>query len=109
MIKIYNLLRFLASFQGRLVRIIAGILLAFWGIFSDNLLLLVVGIIPLAAGIFDKCVFAPLFKLPFNGPELRKVLSNNPEIKSGSELQQQMDTGNSDATNSQVNQTTKGL
>lgn len=69
--------RFLASFQGRIIRIVAGILLAFWGIFTGGVILLVIGIIPLAAGIFDKCVFAPIFKLPFDGPALRKALEKN--------------------------------
>jgi hypothetical protein len=33
-----------------------------------------VGLVPLLAGLFDRCVFAPLFGLPFAGPELRKSL-----------------------------------
>jgi hypothetical protein len=34
----------------------------------------VIGLVPLAAGVFDRCVFAPLFGLPFAGPRLRQTL-----------------------------------
>jgi len=31
----------------------------------------VVGAVPLAAGLFDFCVFAPLFGNPMSGPKIR--------------------------------------
>ena len=34
----------------------------------------VIGLVPLAAGVFDWCFFAPLFRLPFAGPRLRQTL-----------------------------------
>ena len=34
-----------------------------------------VGLVPLAAGLFDWCVFAPLFGLPFSGLWLRMELA----------------------------------
>jgi hypothetical protein len=34
----------------------------------------VIGLLPLAAGVFDFCLFAPLAGLPFNGAALRATL-----------------------------------
>jgi len=31
----------------------------------------VIGLIPLLAGLFDFCVFAPLFGAPLSGPKIR--------------------------------------
>ncbi len=73
------LFRFLASTTGRIVRIVAGLLLIAVGIFwvhgTGGWILAVVGLVPLLAGAFDKCVFAPLFGLPFDGPQLRKKVT----------------------------------
>jgi hypothetical protein len=33
--------------------------------------------VPLAAGLFDWCVFAPLFGLPFVGKRLRHAVENS--------------------------------
>jgi hypothetical protein len=70
--------RFIASPAGRLTRIIAGIALIAWGYLGlsgiASIIVIVVGLIPLLAGLFDVCVFAPLFQLPFGGPALRKNL-----------------------------------
>jgi hypothetical protein len=69
---------FIASPAGRMIRIVAGAgliligLLALggtWGWISA-----IVGLVPLLAGLFDRCVFAPLFGLPFVGPRLRQAL-----------------------------------
>lgn len=72
------LFRFLASPTGRGVRIVAGaalILLGLWGIAGvAGWIVAIVGLVPLAAGLFDRCVFAPLFGLPFAGPRLREAL-----------------------------------
>jgi hypothetical protein len=72
------LFRFLASPTGRGVRIVAGaalILLGLWGIGGvAGWILAIIGLVPLAAGLFDRCVFAPLFGLPFVGPRLREAL-----------------------------------
>jgi len=38
-------------------------------------ILAVVGLVPLLAGLFDRCVFAPLFGLPFDGFQLRRALN----------------------------------
>jgi hypothetical protein len=70
--------RFLASPTGRLVRVVAGLVLIVVGIAvvqgAVGWILAIVGLVPLAAGVFDRCVFAPLFGLPFAGPRLRQTL-----------------------------------
>jgi hypothetical protein len=73
------LFQFLASPLGRWARIIAGVALILIGLLwvKETLgwVLAVVGLVPLGAGLFDRCVFAPLFGLPFVGPLLRQRLS----------------------------------
>ncbi|MGW8252076.1 MAG: YgaP family membrane protein [Anaerolineales bacterium] len=70
---------FLASSAGRFVRAIAGLILIAIGIWLVSgvwqWVLIIVGLVPLAAGVFDFCVFAPLFRLPFNGQSLRNELA----------------------------------
>ncbi len=66
---------FLASGTGRLVRAVAGIALVVWGLFgfggATGLIIAIVGLVPLLAGLFDFCVFAPLFGAPLSGPKIR--------------------------------------
>jgi hypothetical protein len=68
--------RFMANGTGRIVRIVAGLLLIAIGILwvqgTVGWILVIIGLVPLLAGAFDKCVFAPLFKLPFDGTQLRQ-------------------------------------
>jgi hypothetical protein len=79
-IKMKGTMKFLASRNGRIVRIVVGAALVLVGVFAfpktdqfnwAMLILIIVGLVPLLAGIFDKCVFAPLFGLPFDGKKLR--------------------------------------
>ena len=69
---------FIAGSAGRLVRALAGLALILIGLFliqgTGGWILAIVGLVPLLAGIFDFCVFAPLFGLPFVGPRLRERL-----------------------------------
>ncbi|MFN2134512.1 MAG: DUF2892 domain-containing protein [Candidatus Promineifilaceae bacterium] len=69
------LIAFLASPAGRVLRVIAGLALVAWGIFGlsglTGIIVIVVGAVPLLAGIFDFCVFAPLFGNPFKGADIR--------------------------------------
>lgn len=68
---------FLASQNGRYTRIGAGIALVVIGLLVGSTLgwiLVVIGLVPLLAGAFDVCVFAPLFGLAFKGPDLRAAL-----------------------------------
>jgi hypothetical protein len=66
---------FLASNTGRLVRIIGGLALVALGQFGFNdataLIVMLAGAVPLLAGTFDVCLFAPLFGAPISGPKIR--------------------------------------
>lgn len=61
--------RFMSSSFGRLLRIVAGIALIIIGLAAvhgtGGIILAIVGLVPLVAGIFNVCVFAPLFGGPF--------------------------------------------
>lgn len=69
---------FISSGTGRVVRIVAGLLIIAFGWFvvggTGGTILAVVGVLPLLAGLFDWCIFAPLFGLPFVGEQLRKAV-----------------------------------
>jgi len=69
------LISFLASSTGRWVRGIAGLVLIALGLLvvqnTAGIIIAVVGLVPLLAGIFDFCVFAPLFGAPFSGQAIR--------------------------------------
>lgn len=73
-----GLFKFLASNNGKITREVAGILLILLGVLviqgTAGWVIAVVGVVPLLAGLFDVCVFAPLFGLPFSGEALRKKL-----------------------------------
>ena len=66
---------FMASATGRIVRIVAGIVLVAWGWFglggTIGIIVAVIGLVPLLAGVFDFCVFAPLFGNPLSGARIR--------------------------------------
>lgn len=70
--------KFMASTLGRLLRIVAGLILIYIGFFvMKNIVgyvIGVVGFVPLLAGIFDFCVFAPLFGMPFSGKAIRAYI-----------------------------------
>ncbi len=72
--------RFIAGPAGRLIRVIAGLaLVAIGWLLVQGLagwILAIVGLVPLLAGIFDRCIFAPLFSLPFDGSRLRSAVSD---------------------------------
>lgn len=65
---------FLSSSNGRTARFITGSVISAVGLFTSPLLV-AVGLVPFLAAIFDFCVFAPLFKLPFEGKKLREALN----------------------------------
>ena len=66
---------FMASNTGRIVRVVAGIALVAWGWLglagTTGIIVAVIGLVPLVAGIFDFCVFAPLFGAPLSGSKIR--------------------------------------
>jgi hypothetical protein len=74
-----QLFEFLASSAGRIVRAVLGLILIALGIWTVSgvwgWVLIVIGLVPLAAGLFDFCLFAPLFGLPFVGENLRRYLT----------------------------------
>jgi hypothetical protein len=67
--------KFMASPAGRITRIVAGILLVAPGLFVirgvGGIIVAIVGLLPLVAGLFDFCIFAPLFGAPMSGPKIR--------------------------------------
>ncbi|WCO66324.1 DUF2892 domain-containing protein [Iamia majanohamensis] len=71
-------LTFMSSPAGRAVRIVAGLALVIAGIALGGgfLALSVIGLVPLAAGVFDVCLFAPLGHMPFSGRAFRRQASH---------------------------------
>lgn len=71
-----GLFKFLGGSSGRVVQGIAGsllILLALsWMDTTQGAIVGVIGLTLLACGVFDVCVFGPLFGYPFTGHSLRK-------------------------------------
>ena len=69
------LVYFLASTTGRGVRVVAGIVLILLGLLviegTVGIIVAIIGLVPLLAGIFDVCVFSPLFGGPFAGKDIR--------------------------------------
>lgn len=68
--------QFLASTAGRWTRAIAGAALIAGGVWLGGIAgyaIAVVGLVPLLAGIFDKCVFSRLFGGPFDGAQIRAM------------------------------------
>jgi hypothetical protein len=69
------IIAFLASGTGRIVRVLAGLALILWGFLglggTTGTIVAVVGALPLVAGVFDFCIFAPLFGAPLSGPKIR--------------------------------------
>lgn len=66
---------FMASTTGRIVRVVVGVALIAYGLLglggTVGIVLAVIGAVPFLAGLFDVCVFAPLFGNPFSGREIR--------------------------------------
>jgi hypothetical protein len=66
---------FMASIAGRITRVVAGIALIAWGLLglggTTGIIVAIIGAVPLVAGLFDFCVFAPLFGAPLSGPKIR--------------------------------------
>ena len=66
---------FMASAAGRIVRIVVGLVLIVWGWFglggTTGIIVAVIGLLPLVAGGFDFCIFAPLFGNPLSGAKIR--------------------------------------
>jgi hypothetical protein len=65
--------KFMASTTGRVVRVIAGVaLIVVGGLLGGGWwALAVVGLVPLAAGVLDVCLFNVLFGQPLSGKAVR--------------------------------------
>jgi hypothetical protein len=67
--------RFMSSLAGRLLRIAAGIALVIIGLAvvhgTGGIILGIVGLVVLAAGLFNFCIFAPLFGGPFLAKDIK--------------------------------------
>lgn len=62
--------RFMSSIPGRALRVVAGVALIVWGLAAGIPALVVVGVLPVATGLLNVCVIAPLLKAPFSGKSL---------------------------------------
>ncbi|HVA28654.1 MAG TPA: DUF2892 domain-containing protein [Candidatus Baltobacteraceae bacterium] len=70
---------FMASASGRVMRAVVGVALIVVGYgmhTPGGTVIAIVGLLPLLAGAFDFCAFAPLFGAPFSGKEIRNSSRN---------------------------------
>ena len=67
--------QFMSSGLGRGLRIVAGIILIAVGLAvvggTGGIVLAIIGLVPLLAGVFDVCLFAPLFGALLKGADVR--------------------------------------
>ena len=72
-----RLARFLATPAGRLLRIVAGIVLIAVGLFvvrgTVGVVIAAAGLIPISAGVFNLCLLAPLLGSPLHGRDAWKA------------------------------------
>ena len=70
--------QFMVTRAGSIIRIMVGLILIVigicWGQGAAGYIMVIVGLVPLVAGIFDKCIFAALFNLPSDGSALRQKI-----------------------------------
>ncbi len=66
--------RFMSSFPGRALRVIAGLVLIALGLGlvggTGGIVLAVVGLLPIATGLLNVCLLGPLFGAPLSGREI---------------------------------------
>ncbi len=69
--------KFMSSTAGRILRVVAGLILMWVGFIMlgglPGIIVGIIGILPLVAGIIDICVFAPLFGGPLSGKAARAL------------------------------------
>jgi len=69
--------KFINSPAGRIARVVVGIGLIVWGYTQLNtgtgIVLIVIGLVPLAAGAFDLCLISALLGGPISGEKVRKT------------------------------------
>uniref|UniRef100_A0A7C5RUJ2 DUF2892 domain-containing protein n=1 Tax=Thermomicrobium roseum TaxID=500 RepID=A0A7C5RUJ2_THERO len=68
-------IRFMASGAGRILRIVLGVILILIGVFvlpaPWSWIVEAIGLIPIAAGVFDFCLLGPLLGVGFWGRDIR--------------------------------------
>jgi hypothetical protein len=73
------LVKFMSSGAGRVLRIVLGIVLIAVGLAivqgTAGIILAVVGLVPVAAGVFDFCLLGALFGVPLKGDAARAKLA----------------------------------
>ena len=73
--------RFMQTPAGRYGRIAAGVALIGAGLAGPGgtlgCFIAGVGVVPLAAGLFDICLMAPFFKVPWSGEKIRSMDSDD--------------------------------
>ncbi len=66
---------FMSSTAGRILRAVVGLVLLYvgWASMSGagGIVVMVLGVVLVAVGVFDVCLFAPLFGNPFTGKQIR--------------------------------------
>ncbi len=70
--------KFMVSSSGRLARVVAGFALIGGGLLgiggAAGVIVAAIGLVPLVAGAFDGCLFAPLFGYFLSGSRTRAAL-----------------------------------
>lgn len=62
---------FMSSSLGRGLRGVAGLALIALGLATGSIVLVIVGVVPLAASVSDVCLFAPLFGASLKSADVR--------------------------------------
>ena len=68
--------RFMQTPAGRITRVVGGIAMIAGGRIAGGpggVALAVAGLVPFGAGLFDVCVLAPFFRIPFSGARIREM------------------------------------
>ncbi len=70
-----SIVSFIASPAGRIIRVLAGLMLMAWGILgvggNEGYIIAGVGALPLLTGLFNVCLFAPLLGYPLSGAKVK--------------------------------------
>lgn len=65
--------RFMASFWGRALRVIAGLAVIWWGMGMSTVtgnIIAIVGVLLVLVGLFNVCLIGPLFGAPLRGKDI---------------------------------------
>ena len=69
--------QFMNSTLGRILRVVVGIALIGAGLLAIQgpwgIVVAVVGMVPLAAGVLDFCLLAPILSVPWSGKKIRAM------------------------------------